>query len=162
MQNRRCVIIDVHELNEICLFFFKLLNCKQLFSTKFIVAVDGFRLCYNTLKRVAQLNLMYQNHMWKRLLTMLKKNMLPLQFHLRWFYWFTFISKFFFFGFCQQVVLFIFLFRLLFKVIGSMGFDRYNKTLIGVFDLTMSKIRRFKVFCSIYLEWVQQKSFCLK
>ena len=162
MQNRRCVIIDVHELNEICLFFFKLLNCEQLFSTKFIVAVDGFRLCYNTLKRVAQLNLMYQNHMWKRILTMLKKNMLPLQFHLRWFYWFTFISKFFFFGFCQQVVLFIFLFRLLFKVIGSMGFDRYNKTLIGVFDLSNSKIRRFKVFCSIYLEWVQQKSFCLK
>ena len=131
-----------------------MVNCTHLFINWLYVVVDGFRLCHYTLKRVAWLNLMYQNHMWKRLLTMLKKNMLPLQFHLRWFYWFTFISKFSSFGFCQQVVLFIFCFVFFFRVIGSMSFDRYNKTLIGVFDLAMSKIRRFKFFCSIYLEWV--------
>ena len=123
--------------------------------------MDGFKLCYNTSKRVAELNLMYQNHMWKRLLTMLKKNMLPLQFHLRWFYWFTFISKFSSFGFCQQVVLFIFCFVFFFRVIGSMSFDRYNKTLIGVFDLTMSKIRRFNFFAPYILNGCSRNLFVL-
>jgi hypothetical protein len=99
--------------------------------------VDGFRLRYYTLKTSCLAKFNVPKPYVETASNHVRKDMLPLlQFHLRWFYWFSFISKFSSFGFCQQVVLFIFSHFLFSTFLYRYGFDPYNKTLIGVFDLS--------------------------